>query len=314
MPLCVCDTRSSYASLGDGFVRLLIGVTVCSLVLALPAHAETQYVYHTAFATSFVTVIDTNTRVPPAVPYWGGLDAADFTVTYAAWQGGMLPEWNYSDIVYHAILSTNGSNAKDRLAIAGPVLNTRSVLVALNGEGFWSGEIANPIEYDQYGNLMTGATSVWTGTTVSGVWSGDSAGGWNDPSQYATVGDAYSSNWAWINGATIPGTSAARLYGISPPIVSTLYGEYNNNGVVDAADYVIWRKTLGSSVTLENDEIPGQVTQADFDVWRANFGRVGTVVSGGSSTDNITVPEPPGLAHLLRLVAILLLFAGRERV
>ena len=49
-------------------------------------------------------------------------------------------------------------------------------------------------------------------------------------------------------------------------------GDYNGNGVVDAADYTIWRDHLGQSVTLPNDSTPGTVTAADYDVWKANFG------------------------------------------
>jgi hypothetical protein len=52
-----------------------------------------------------------------------------------------------------------------------------------------------------------------------------------------------------------------------------LLGDYNDNGTVDVADYVVWRNALGSAVVLPNDSTPGTVTQADYDVWRANFGR-----------------------------------------
>jgi hypothetical protein len=52
-------------------------------------------------------------------------------------------------------------------------------------------------------------------------------------------------------------------------------GDYNNNGVVDAADYVAWRNALGQNVTLPNDSTPGTVTPADYDIWRANFGQSG---------------------------------------
>ncbi|HVT29348.1 MAG TPA: PEP-CTERM sorting domain-containing protein [Lacipirellulaceae bacterium] len=52
-------------------------------------------------------------------------------------------------------------------------------------------------------------------------------------------------------------------------------GDYNNDGVVDGADYVVWRKNLGASVTLPNDATPGTVTQADYDDWRANFASTG---------------------------------------
>jgi hypothetical protein len=65
-----------------------------------------------------------------------------------------------------------------------------------------------------------------------------------------------------------------------PPVV--LAGDYNNNGTVDAADYVVWRKLLNQNVTVPNDTTPGTVTQADYTVWRANFGRSVTPGSGAN--------------------------------
>jgi hypothetical protein len=52
-------------------------------------------------------------------------------------------------------------------------------------------------------------------------------------------------------------------------------GDYNNNGAVDSADYVIWRKTLGTSYVLPNraSASTGNVSQADYNTWRANFGQ-----------------------------------------
>ena len=58
-------------------------------------------------------------------------------------------------------------------------------------------------------------------------------------------------------------------WSLSRPFVN---GDYNNNGVVDATDYVVWRKRLNQSVTLPNDSTPGTVTSADYTVWRVNFG------------------------------------------
>jgi hypothetical protein len=56
-------------------------------------------------------------------------------------------------------------------------------------------------------------------------------------------------------------------------------GDYNNNGTVDAADYVVWRKNLNQPVTLPNDPTPGMVDTSDYNVWRGNFG------GGGGSLD-----------------------------
>jgi hypothetical protein len=49
-------------------------------------------------------------------------------------------------------------------------------------------------------------------------------------------------------------------------------GDYNNNGVVDAADFIVWRINNGQSVTLPNDPSPGVVNDDDYDTWRENFG------------------------------------------
>jgi hypothetical protein len=55
-----------------------------------------------------------------------------------------------------------------------------------------------------------------------------------------------------------------------------LPGDYNENQVVDAADYVVWRKTLGDQVSrYEGADGNGNnsIDVDDFNVWRLNFGR-----------------------------------------
>jgi hypothetical protein len=63
-------------------------------------------------------------------------------------------------------------------------------------------------------------------------------------------------------------------------------GDYNGNGIVDAADYVVWRN--GGPLQNEVPETtPGTVTSEDYDAWRARFGL------GGSTTSQIS-----GVEHL----------------
>jgi hypothetical protein len=83
-------------------------------------------------------------------------------------------------------------------------------------------------------------------------------------------------------------------------------GDYNDNGVVDAADYVLWRDTLNTPTTLPNDSTPGDVSQADYTVWQQNFGSNGTA---GASVN--AVPEP--LSAMLAVAAAAVLFALRPR-
>jgi hypothetical protein len=74
-------------------------------------------------------------------------------------------------------------------------------------------------------------------------------------------------------------------------------GDYNSNGVVDAADYVLWRN--GGPLANEGDT-PGTVNQADYEVWRANFGRGGAASAGLAAA---AVPEP-GTIALVALAAL----------
>jgi len=62
-------------------------------------------------------------------------------------------------------------------------------------------------------------------------------------------------------------------------------GDYNGNGTVDAADYVLWRK----GGPLQNESAtPGVNDAADYDYWRSRFG----ATSGSGSA----VPEPAAAA------------------
>lgn len=56
----------------------------------------------------------------------------------------------------------------------------------------------------------------------------------------------------------------------------SLTGDYNGDGSVNIADYVVWRDNLGSTTVLPNDSTPGTVTTADYNAWKANFGSSGS--------------------------------------
>ena len=61
-----------------------------------------------------------------------------------------------------------------------------------------------------------------------------------------------------------------------PSTTPALLGDYNLNGVVDAPDYVMWRKSLGTgglaAFSGADGSGNGQVGAEDHGVWRANFG------------------------------------------
>ncbi len=85
-------------------------------------------------------------------------------------------------------------------------------------------------------------------------------------------------------------------------------GDYNANGSVDAADYTVWRDTLGSVDDLRADgNGNGVVDDDDFAEWRTLFG----TIYGSGSGAAATVPEPTCIA--LVAVASGLLGASRRR-
>jgi hypothetical protein len=69
-------------------------------------------------------------------------------------------------------------------------------------------------------------------------------------------------------------------------------GDFNGDGIVDAADYVVWRKTPG--------------TPADYDVWKTTFGEN----VGGGSNASTAVPEPA--AWLLASLGLAFVAGGRR--
>jgi endonuclease I len=74
-----------------------------------------------------------------------------------------------------------------------------------------------------------------------------------------------------------------------------LAGDFNNDGSVDAGDYVVWQHSFGESVTTAYSGADGDgnltIDNADFDVWRAHFGQT-AAGSGTSLSLSAAVPEP----------------------
>jgi hypothetical protein len=174
---------------------------------------------------------------------------------------------------------------------------------AVNGLQVGDGDISAAL--DSQDGMIRGA-EVWFDVTsyLEGVRTGATDNG------IAILTTGTADGWQiHTNGST---TAEARprlvVYSGNPAAVPGLNGDYNESGVVDAADYVVWRNNLNQSVSLPNDTTPGSVTQADYDVWRANFGKM----SSGPLGSGAAVPEPA--TWLLGILAVTLAaFGGRKR-
>jgi hypothetical protein len=90
-------------------------------------------------------------------------------------------------------------------------------------------------------------------------------------------------------------------------------GDYNGNGVVDAADYTVWRNTTGEMVLPgegADGERDGMVDNGDYYEWKARYGNT-AVIGAGSGTESVdVVPEPGG--WLLFMVAVVGAVTSRD--
>jgi autotransporter-associated beta strand protein len=84
-------------------------------------------------------------------------------------------------------------------------------------------------------------------------------------------------------------------------------GDYNGNGIVDGADYVVWRN--GGPLQNEVATI-GSITPEDYTAWRARFGNTS---GSGSSAGNLSAVPEPSCIVLIGLAMAVALGGARRR-
>jgi hypothetical protein len=205
------------------------------------------------------------------------------------------------------------------LTLSGGTLHTGSFVnngtLALNSGTFTTGAatlassgtlaigLSGTTRNTQYGALAaTGAVSL-AGTLVVSLNSFAPA-----------VGNSFDIlDWGNLSGTfsslTLPALSAGRAWDtshlyttgvLSVVAAAGVAGDYNANGVVDAADYVAWRTNQGTTHVLPNDPIGGTIGTAQYNQWRAHFGQsAGSGSSMGATGSASAIPEPSTVTLLL---------------
>jgi hypothetical protein len=140
------------------------------------------------------------------------------------------------------------------------------------------------LDFDTPGNMSAGPywALSWQGDHVAALT------GYLNQSGFTGNGEilvATNQTYFNLNDLTVGTTS---VNGVQYTFVGfdALAGDFNNDGRIDAADYVVWRKGLGTTYT-----------QNDYDLWRAHFGPLAG--SGSGAIANAAVPEPTTLALLM---------------
>jgi hypothetical protein len=104
------------------------------------------------------------------------------------------------------------------------------------------------------------------------------------------------------------------LYQYTFDFVVSIPGDYNLDGTVNAADYTVWRNTLGDEVSTgegadgDRDQV---IDSDDYLVWKAAYGLVISEGAGAAIATGNNVPEPASL--LMCAVAGLLSVGAANR-
>ena len=155
-------------------------------------------------------------------------------------------------------------------------------------------------------DLAATSTALAPGTkfsliSYSGAWDGGIFNGLPDDTGTITAGaNTFKINYNdTTGGANFTGGLYTNFVTLSVPSAG-ITGDYNNNGTVDAGDYVLWRKTPAS---YGGDP-------AGYTTWRSNCGSP-PGAGAGSGLGTEAVPEPTSI--VLVLFGIAFVAAGRRR-
>lgn len=147
---------------------------------------------------------------------FGSISQANILCNTAARSAGL-------DLNYQAILSDSLSSAINSLSLVGSVYTFDEAgmksLITENGADLWDNNnvsFVNPINRDEFGDIVLSSAHVWTGSNDTGYGQGDNCSNWGSDGaigRYGKVGAQTFGEWLEIGSKTCSGYS--HLYCIS---------------------------------------------------------------------------------------------------
>lgn len=174
-------------------------------------------------------------------------------------------------------------------------------------------EDVTPVDVDNYGDDLEGLFLHELGHAAIGLnhpkWAGE-----NPDRRLMYVGDFQNEEapvcCTAINRQLHADDIAAAQY------VYGVRGDFNRDGVVDAADYTVWRDSESMELTRgtgADANVDGMVDAADYEIWKSHFGEVRLAGFGEQpSFFGSAIPEPNSLALLAAAMAMAAVRARRR--
>lgn len=176
-------------------------------------------------------------------------------------------------------------------------------------------DIAGPVEGEDFSTINTTGIATFTDAFMLVDFVDGFAPALGDMFEVMTYG-ARVDDLTIINFG-LPGLALAAVYNSDSLVLQTVLptpGDFNTDGIVDAADYSVWRDTLGDTAIPPGSGADangnGVIDAADYAIWKANFGSVASV-PGSAAASGAAVPEPGTL--MLLMVSLLALPGRRNR-
>lgn len=226
------------------------------------------------------------------------------------------PQYAYSVDPIHVGTSTDSrarSGLVDLVALPDSTLLTLERSLGISGVFF--GLPLYQYEDRIYRVTFAGATDIsqaplnsgligqsYTSASKTLLWKGQVGGGFGQNMEGLALGPQLpGGDWSLLgvvdNGGGSDPLSANTIVAFS--LTPSVAGDFNGDGIVDAADYLVWRKGLGTTFT-----------QANYDAWRTHFGQ--SAGSGSGAGANSAVPEPETVVLLMLAAAGSCLRPGRS--
>jgi endoglucanase len=219
----------------------------------------------------------------------------------------------------HQYMDSNGSGTNESINNNNPLTGVNRItaftdwLRANNLKGFL-GEFAVPNSLvgagvgdetiDNLLSYMEDNSDVWTGWAwwAGGPW-------WEGGPGKPPTNNPYMFLLDPANLGQPSQTDKAAMAVLQPHFATALDGDFNFDGIVNAADYTVWRNSLGQTgAGLDADSnFDGVVDEGDYDAWKTHFGDS----SGADGTASAAVPEPS--AMILVVASSLTLGASARR-